>query len=233
MYRPVRRLAAAVVALLTATGLAAATPTVAQPPDVTPAAFVSPDFTAEEVRELLADRQTRNRDVASRAARVAEADDRASRTTPAPVAQPAPPKPAAPKPPKATIPPKPQPPVQVQASGNLAAVVNFALAQAGDRYVWGAAGPNAWDCSALSMVAYARIGVRLPHNAAAQYRFGRPVARAQLRAGDLVFWGNRGGIYHVAISLGGDRIVHAANPRKGVLVAAIYGTPAGYRRIVG
>ena len=112
--------------------------------------------------------------------------------------------------------------------GSATAAVQFALAQVGDSYVWGASGPNAWDCSGLTQAAMRRVGVSLPHQSGAQGRAGRAISRSQLRPGDLVVWSG-----HVALSLGGDKIVHAANPRVGVVVGKIYGSPIGYRRIVG
>lgn len=138
----------------------------------------------------------------------------------------APHKQAATKPPKRRTEAVPAAPVQ--ASGNLAVVIAYALSQVGDGYRRGATGPDLWDCSALTMKAYAQIGVRLPHQSGAQMRYGRPVVRAQLQPGDLVFWKG-----HVALSLGGNRIVHATNPRTGVKVATIYGSPIGFRRLVG
>lgn len=144
-----------------------------------------------------------------------------------PKATPVPPKkvdkPAAKKP--ATKAPVPPP---VKASGNLQAVVNFALAQVGDSYQWGATGPDRWDCSAITMAAYARIGIKLPHQSEQQMRYGRPVSRSDLKPGDLIFWNG-----HVALSLGGNALVHAANPRVGVVRGTIYGSPIGYRRLVG
>lgn len=119
-------------------------------------------------------------------------------------------------------------PATVAASGSVAEVVRFALSQVGDRYVYGATGPDRWDCSALSMAAYAQIGIRLPHQSGQQMRYGRAISRSQLKPGDLIFWNG-----HVAISLGGNRLVHAANPRVGVATGTIYGSPTGYRRLVG
>jgi cell wall-associated NlpC family hydrolase len=78
------------------------------------------------------------------------------------------------------------------------------------------------------MGALAQAGIRLPHQSGQQMRHGRPVARGELRPGDLVFWNG-----HVALSLGGNRIVHAANRRTGVAVGTIYGSPVGYRRLIG
>jgi cell wall-associated NlpC family hydrolase len=100
-------------------------------------------------------------------------------------------------------------------SGAAAAAVRFALAQVGDPYVWAAAGPDAWDCSGLTMQAWAAAGRPLPHYSAAQYLSTTPITEQQLRPGDLVFWsaGNGpAGVYHVAMYLGGGRVVHAPRP---------------------
>lgn len=119
------------------------------------------------------------------------------------------------------------------ASGRVAEVTRFALAQVGKRYVFATAGPNTFDCSGLTKASFARIGITLTHQTNAQFRTGRAVSRSQLQPGDLVFWGSGGNITHVAISLGGNAIVHAANSRTGVVRGTIYGNPVGYRRIVG
>lgn len=120
-----------------------------------------------------------------------------------------------------------KPPVEkVTVTGRGAVIARFGLAQVGERYVWGAAGPSQWDCSGLVQGAARAAGVSLPHQSGAMMRYGRAVSRSQLQSGDLVFWSG-----HVAISLGGNRIVHAANSRVGVVVGTIYGTPIGYRRI--
>ena len=58
--------------------------------------------------------------------------------------------------------------------------VDFALAQVGKPYVWAAAGPDSYDCSGLTMAAWARGGVALPHFAAAQYRYGTHVPYSDL-----------------------------------------------------
>lgn len=112
-------------------------------------------------------------------------------------------------------------PVQVPpaVSGDITAVIGWALAQVGHPYVYGATGPGAYDCSGLVAAAYARIGVRLPHSAAGMLAYGRPVGRGELAPGDLVF-ASRG---HVAIYIGGGRIVEAANPAVGVVARPIWG----------
>jgi cell wall-associated NlpC family hydrolase len=97
-------------------------------------------------------------------------------------------------------------------------VIRFALAQVGKPYQWGAAGPSRYDCSGLVMAAYARIGIRLPHQSGAMLGHGRRVSRAQLRPGDLV-WPHPG---HVGIYVGGGRFVHASNPRTDIYVGRLY-----------
>jgi cell wall-associated NlpC family hydrolase len=73
-------------------------------------------------------------------------------------------------------------------SGAAAAAVRTALAQVGDPYVWGAAGPGSFDCSGLMQYAYAAAGVSLPHSSRVQSTMGTPVSRSNLQPGDLVFF---------------------------------------------
>jgi cell wall-associated NlpC family hydrolase len=121
------------------------------------------------------------------------------------------------------------------ASANLASipasgdVASFAVRFAGSRYVYGGASPGrGFDCSGLTSYVYSKFGVSLPHNAAAQFstRYGASVGSMDnLQAGDLVFFagtaGHRG-ISHVALYIGGGRIVHAMTPRYGVQVSGVY-----------
>ena len=90
----------------------------------------------------------------------------------------------------------------------------FACAQAGEPYVWGAAGPDAWDCSGITMVAWQQAGVFLPHNAAAQRRSMPYVDRADLQIGDLVFYYND--LSHVTIYVGDGKVISA--PMSGDVV---------------
>jgi cell wall-associated NlpC family hydrolase len=96
-------------------------------------------------------------------------------------------------------------------SGRGGVAIKYALAQIGDRYVFGAAGLVNWDCSGLTMRAFGAAGVSLPHSSRAQYRYGKAVAKKDLQPGDLVFFGKP--ISHVGIYLGPDRMLHA--PRSG------------------
>jgi peptidoglycan DL-endopeptidase CwlO len=112
---------------------------------------------------------------------------------------------------------------EVSASGNAAAAVQYAMAQVGDAYVYGAAGPDAFDCSGLTMMAWAQAGVSLPHSSSAQYSSGPQVAASDLQPGDLVFYYNP--ISHVGMYIGNGMIVHAANPGSGVTTAGLYSMP--------
>jgi len=112
---------------------------------------------------------------------------------------------------------------EVMASGNAGAAVSYAMAQVGDAYVYGAAGPDAFDCSGLTMMAWAAAGVSLPHSSSAQYASGSQVAASDLQPGDLVFYYSP--ISHVGMYIGNGMIVHAANPSTGVNVAGLYSMP--------
>jgi cell wall-associated NlpC family hydrolase len=82
-----------------------------------------------------------------------------------------------------------------------------ALDQRGDPYAYGAAGPNAFDCSGLTSYAWKRAGISIPRTSSAQSNFGRPVSKGNLRPGDLVFFYSP--VSHVAMYIGAGRIVHA------------------------
>ena len=114
-------------------------------------------------------------------------------------------------------------PSDVPASGRAGAAVSFAMAQVGESYVYGAAGPSAWDCSGLTMVAWAQAGVGLPHSSSAQYSSGTRVAVGDLQPGDLVFYYSP--ISHVGMYIGNGMIVHAANPSTGVQVTGLNTMP--------
>jgi cell wall-associated NlpC family hydrolase len=114
-------------------------------------------------------------------------------------------------------------PSSVPASGRAAAAVQYAMAQVGDAYVYGAAGPSAFDCSGLTMMAWAQAGVALPHSSSAQYSSGARVSSSDLQPGDLVFYYSP--ISHVGMYIGNGLIVHAANPSSGVRVAELYSMP--------
>jgi len=97
---------------------------------------------------------------------------------------------------------------QVPGESQAAAVaVQAALSRVGDPYVWGAAGPDAFDCSGLVMWAYAQAGVYLPHYSGAQYADTTHIPMSELQPGDLVFPADPG--QHVAMYIGNGEIVQA------------------------
>ena len=124
----------------------------------------------------------------------------------------------------------PPPPVANGAAAQ--AIVNFAMARVGLPYVYGGAGPKSYDCSGFTMAAYAKIGIRLPHSASAQFRYGKAVSRADLQPGDLVFYYSGPG--HVGIYVGGGMVVDARNERVGVVYRPVTGEMpfVGARRLL-
>ena len=123
-----------------------------------------------------------------------------------PTDSPSPTSPPTPEPTQPTTPPAPPadpaPPAPASGAG---AAIGFARQQIGDPYVWGAAGPSAWDCSGLTMGAWRAGGISLPHYSVAQYSQSTPISQSSLRPGDLVFWGSTSSpssIYHVALYVG-------------------------------
>ncbi|MGY1623727.1 C40 family peptidase [Geodermatophilus sp. SYSU D00965] len=117
-------------------------------------------------------------------------------------------------------------------SDQVAAVLEKALAQVGDPYVWGGTGPDGFDCSGLTSYAYAAAGVSLPHSSRTQSGMGVAVSRSQLQPGDLVFFGSP--VYHVGIYVGGGKMVHARTFGQPVAVTSVdMGGYSGARRILG
>jgi peptidoglycan DL-endopeptidase CwlO len=107
----------------------------------------------------------------------------------------------------------PAPPVGAGAGAAVAA----AMSRLGAPYVWGAAGPNAFDCSGLTSWAWAHAGVSLPHFSGAQYASTAHISMSQLQPGDLVFPANPGD--HVAMYIGGGEIIEA--PHSGAVVHVV------------
>lgn len=137
-----------------------------------------------------------------------------------PAPAPRPPAPPAPELPAPPAPPAPTPPPPPSNSGGVAAAVGYAMARTGSPYfyAWGGNGPRGYDCSGLVQQAFASAGMSLPRTAAAQHGAGTHVPLSQLQYGDLVFWGQGAGIWHVAIYIGNNQVVNALNPSQGILV---------------
>ncbi len=121
------------------------------------------------------------------------------------------------------VPPSNGPIFPVAPTAAAARAIAFAKAQLGEPYVWAAAGPNSWDCSGLTMMAWRQGGVYLPHFAAAQYAEIQHVGLGDLRPGDLVFWGpTPGTIHHVAMYLGDGMIIQAPHTGAYVDIESMY-----------
>ncbi|HAG08404.1 MAG TPA: peptidoglycan endopeptidase [Desulfotomaculum sp.] len=102
-------------------------------------------------------------------------------------------------------------------------VLGKAVSLLGSRYAYGAGGPRAFDCSGFTSYVYKSLGFNLPHNAAAQAAVGKPVSKAGLLPGDLVFfsyYGNRG-INHVGIYCGDNKFIHASSSSRGVIYSSL------------
>lgn len=97
--------------------------------------------------------------------------------------------------------------------------VQVAVAQKGDPYVWGYAGPDRFDCSGLLMYSFQRAGLSLPRTTSAQYAAMRHIPQSQMRRGDLMFFHSGGNIYHAAMFLGRN------NGQVWLLHASRSGTP--------
>lgn len=111
-------------------------------------------------------------------------------------------------------------------------VLHVAQRQTGDRYVYGAMGPNAFDCSGLTAYAY-RIatGKHLPHSASGQQGWTRRISAAAARPGDLVFFHDGSNVYHVAIYAGRHTVIHAPYPGQRVKRERIWTSAVTYGRV--
>lgn len=117
--------------------------------------------------------------------------------------------------------------------------VQIAVNQKGDPYVYGAAGPNAFDCSGLTMYSFGRAGISLPRSSDAQADAVRRVAKKNMRRGDLMFFHSGGNVYHAAIFLGRNHgrmwLLHASRSgtpvkRDPVWTSSWYGGTLRHRR---
>ncbi|MGH1562631.1 NlpC/P60 family protein [Mumia sp. DW29H23] len=119
---------------------------------------------------------------------------------------------------------------KVNASGRAKKAIDFALAQLGEPYSYGAAGPSSWDCSGLTMAAFGAAGVSLPHSSSAQSGMGSSVSRSSMSPGDLVFYYSP--VSHVGIYIGNGKLVHAPRPGRSVEIVSVDLMPiSGVRRV--
>lgn len=100
-------------------------------------------------------------------------------------------------------------------SGNK--IVDIAKSKLGCKYVWGATGPNQFDCSGLTQWCHKQAGINIPRTSSEQSKSGKAVAKANLQAGDLLFFNTSGkGVSHVGMFVGNGQMIHAPNSSKPV-----------------
>jgi peptidoglycan DL-endopeptidase CwlO len=96
------------------------------------------------------------------------------------------------------------------------ALVRMALTYLGAPYRWGGLSPAGFDCSGFVKYVHARVGIAIPHNVAAQYRYGTPVSRDELEPGDLVFFDH---LRHNGIYIGRGLFIHATKTGDSVRIS--------------
>jgi len=108
-------------------------------------------------------------------------------------------------------------------TSSVQAVLNLAYSKIGCPYVWGAEGPNSFDCSGFTSYVFRNaVGVSIPRTSSAQSGYGRTVSKANLQPGDLVFFNTSGsGVSHVGIYVGGGNMIHSPSTGKTVRVTSI------------
>ena len=118
-------------------------------------------------------------------------------------------------------------------------IVNYAKKYVGNKYVYGGTSlTNGTDCSGFTMRVYEHFGYTLPRTSSSQSTVGKKVNASDLQKGDLIFYGNNGQVGHVAMYIGGGKIVHASNskpyPQGGIKITDNYNyrTPIVMRRII-
>jgi cell wall-associated NlpC family hydrolase len=154
-----------------------------------------------------------------------------SPSVPAPTPSQPSPSPSAPAPSPSSPSPSPSAPAGPQPNAAaVAAAIAFARAQVGEPYQFGAAGPNAWDCSGLTMIAYSAAGLSIGgHGSSAQYTRassrGQLVPYSQVQPGDLIFYSSGGTAsaskYHVALYIGDGLMIEAPYPGKPVRIVPV------------
>ncbi|WP_233359048.1 C40 family peptidase [Thermomonospora amylolytica] len=118
----------------------------------------------------------------------------------------------------------------VVGTGKAAQALRYAMSKLGKPYVWGAEGPNAFDCSGLTMWAYKQVGINLPHYTGSQWNAGTHISRSQLQPGDLVFF--HSDLHHMGMYVGDGKFIHAPQTGDVVKISSLAGRPyAGAVRV--
>lgn len=117
-------------------------------------------------------------------------------------------------------------------SSTRVSIVEYAKQFLGNPYVWGGTSlTKGADCSGFTMSIYGHYGVSLPHSSSAQSRMGTKVSSDELKPGDLLFYGSGKSVSHVAMYIGGGKVIHASTEKTGIKISnAFYRTPITIRR---
>jgi len=107
----------------------------------------------------------------------------------------------------------------ILATGKAETALRYACAQLGKPYVFGGAGPNSFDCSGLTMMAYKQVGINLSHYVPNQYSASRRVAKSDLQPGDLVFFHDNG---HEGMYVGNGKFIHAPHTGDVVKISGVF-----------
>ena len=123
----------------------------------------------------------------------------------------------------------------VLGSGDGSAIASYGLKFVGNPYVYGGSSlTHGTDCSGFTMSVFKKFGISLPRTSGEQSRVGKKISPSSAQAGDLIFYASGGRVNHVALCIGGGRVVHASNPRVGITVSNLYyRTPYCARRVLG
>lgn len=171
----------------------------------------------EAILAAAIDREEAERRAAEEAAARAAAERRRQERAQQQAAQaPSPSQSASPSEPKQETKSSPAPSSAPAPRANAQVAVDAALSKLGAPYLWGATGPNRFDCSGLMVWAWAQAGVSLPRTSHGQFTNLRSISRSELQPGDLVFAGSPR-VHHVGMYIGNGQIVHS--PRSGYTVS--------------
>lgn len=114
-------------------------------------------------------------------------------------------------------------------------IVEYAKQFLGNKYVYGGSSlTKGTDCSGFTMSVYKHFGITLSHSSRAQANEGRKISASELQPGDLIFYGgSSGSINHVAMYIGGGKVIHASSPKTGIKISNYtYRTPVKYVSIL-
>ncbi len=119
-------------------------------------------------------------------------------------------------------------------SSTRVSIVEYAKQFLGNPYVWGGTSlTKGADCSGFTMSIYAHYGVSLPHSSASQAQMGKRVSSNEVKLGDLLFYGSGSHVNHVAMYIGGGKVIHASTAKTGIKISnAFYRTPITIRRFL-